>query len=1003
MLTQVQRSAISMKSLVSFFVLFFYAAAIIAQPAAVLPRYDIEAASPPRLFAYTNKQNAFYCGVVNGTNDNGFHGITRSKIKIFESYWIMLGNQLLDPRDASIEITPAGFVRRYALYDTEEHVFFADSLTLLSVSVRTGYRGDVKIFPGWSSRWQRGVQSHVRGMFIMRDDFLQGGVSVTGLDGQWEVPPPMDRERLSNPAPMLIPMCYWGTCSGEFQLTVEFAAHGKHLAPRPPQEIAVLQSRKTNRLNAYLSSLGFTCSDHTTTEAFHWIAASMDALVMNQTGPGIYAGLPWFDDYWGRDTFISFPGALLVTGQYETAREVLRSFLTFLDRDSSSVTYGRIPNRVQPEDIIYNTVDGTPWLIIQLRNYYRYTADAAFITEVYEDIRHTVRGAVSRTDSLGFLTHADADTWMDAVGPDGPWSPRGNRAIDIQALWHGQLLAAANMAEVVGDHISAMRWRMRARELADAVQREFLCKTHQAHALLSPEDQARIGNCTIDHLRSDGSPDYQTRPNFLFALTQGSLFNSIPPTRLELITSWLLSSLAYPWGIASLYQHDENFHPWHQATGFYPKDAAYHNGTVWTWLTGPAVEILTRHGMADSAWVLTQSLQRYAMETGMVGSVPENTDALPRDGKRWPNWSGTFSQAWSNAEYLRNMYQNYLGAFPSFDEQNGFSLRLDPGIPSALNELGAAVAIGSSVVHIAYARDAQGQLHCTVSHRSGPDVIRLETAGSAHATRLKPGDAASIEIATNDKTHGEAFRSVFHFALPRNTRDIAAIQPPAWPLIDGMTATARNPGARILCSSTDPDGDDTGINGSYVYPLSPLFRPGSFDLRRFEVRADDEMLYFEIEMQTLSQPGWHPEYGFQLTTLAIGIDQSHRPAQQKRAIGHQSGYVLPTEQGFDKLLLVGGGVQLQDTAGTILAEFIPRSRSDAFGDVSTGIIAFAIPRTYLTGIPDHWRYTIVSGAQDDHGGAGIGEFRAVRREAGEWHGGGSPEDGPNWYDVMSCP
>ncbi|PLX23395.1 MAG: hypothetical protein C0600_14845, partial [Ignavibacteria bacterium] len=637
-----------------------------AQQNTTLPRFAIPPGESARLFSYTNKQSAFICGIVNGVNDNGFHGITRSKIKIFEAYWIMLGDELLDPRQASIEITPAGFIRRYDLFDTEEHVFFADSLTLLSVSVTTKYRGDVKVFPGWSGRWQQGVQTRARGMFLVRDDVLQGAAHVSGLTGDWEVLSPMDRDRLVNPAPMLLPVCYWGSCSGAFQLTVEFAAPGFTLVPRTAQELNTLREQREKRLETYLNSLDFHCSDRETTEAFSWIAASMDGLVMNQSGPGIYAGLPWFDDYWGRDTFISFPGALLVTGQFATARAVLRSFLNYLDRDSTSETYGRIPNRVQPDDIIYNTVDGTPWLVIQLWNYFRYTSDVEFIAEVYEDIRHTVRGALNRTDSLGFLTHADADTWMDAVGPDGPWSPRGNRAIDIQALWHGQLLAAAELAEIVGDFISASLWRTEAMNLATTARQHFLL------------DGIRSA---VDHIDIDGMPDQQLRPNFLFALTQGALFETENPDQLQRVSAELLSQIAYPWGIASLQQYDENFHPWHEATGFYPKDAAYHNGTVWTWLSGPAVEILTSNGLADSAWTLTQSLQHFAMETGMVGSIPENTDALPRAGRTLPDWSGTFSQAWSNAEYLRNMYQNYLGAYPAFDEQSGFSLRLDPHIP----------------------------------------------------------------------------------------------------------------------------------------------------------------------------------------------------------------------------------------------------------------------------------------------------------------------------------
>ena len=46
---------------------------------------------------------------------------------------------------------------------------------------------------------------------------------------------------------------------------------------------------------------------------------------MARTAPACVAGYPWFAD-WGRDTLISLPGLLLVTGRFEQARQVLSVF-----------------------------------------------------------------------------------------------------------------------------------------------------------------------------------------------------------------------------------------------------------------------------------------------------------------------------------------------------------------------------------------------------------------------------------------------------------------------------------------------------------------------------------------------------------------------------------------------------------------------------------------------------------------------------------------------------
>ncbi|MBI5463481.1 MAG: hypothetical protein HY966_00840 [Ignavibacteriales bacterium] len=64
-------------------------------------------------------------------------------------------------------------------------------------------------------------------------------------------------------------------------------------------------------------------------------------------------------------------------------------------------------------------------------------------------------------------------------------------------------------------------------------------------------------------------------------------------------------------------------------------------------------------------------------------------------------------------------------------------------------------------------------------------------------------------------------------------------------------------------------------------------------------------------------------------------------------------------------------------------------------------IEFALPLEYLGTPGPHWKMTILTGAQDDHGGAGIGEFRSVGQEPGEWQGGGKLEpNDSNVFDVM---
>ena len=89
---------------------------------------------------------------------------------------------------------------------------------------------------------------------------------------------------------------------------------------------------------------------------------------------------------------------------------------------------------------------------------------------------------------------------------------------------------------------------------------------------------------------------------------------------------------------------DQQFHPQHENWQYYHKDDAYHNGTVWLWNNGIAMQRMIEYGQVEAAWQLFRNMNRQALVEGAVGSLSENADAHPREGKSWVNRSGTFLQ-----------------------------------------------------------------------------------------------------------------------------------------------------------------------------------------------------------------------------------------------------------------------------------------------------------------------------------------------------------------------
>ena len=665
-----------------------------------------------RIACFANGQGAFYATPVGGDNANGFHGITRDKQKLFEQYHIQLGGTVLDRSTARCVVTPELLRREYPLHNTVEEILFTDSMTVLAVRVRTDWRGDVKIYPALAAWWRGANESLVGGDFFLGKG-VQARLSVRGLQGSWEITRERDTQRFSNPSPVYMPTFYWGDGSESFTFSIAIIDDAHARAAELPS-FDTLLARKQRRIAQLLDAVNIASSDSVTVLATRWIAASMDVLQLHGTHSGIWAGLPWFDDLWGRDTFIALPGALLATGRFDDARAVLRAFASRMDTVASSASYGRIPNRVQPGDVIYNTVDGTPWMTVSLWQYLLHTRDSATIRELYPFVRHAVRGAIQRCDAHGLLKHADADTWMDAVGSQGPWSPRGNRAVEIQSLWLAQLRASITMAGIAGDTRSAEDWRRNALpRLREGILRHFI---------------APASGALVDHVNSDGTQDTAVRPNALLALTiPGGLADILPEKSRHATLQLVWGGCVLPHGVASLSVNDANFHPWHDVPRLYPKDAAYHNGTVWTWLSGPAIQLLCDHGQAEQAWRLLQSLQRYALQEAAAGGIPECTDALTRDNEATPRWSGTFTQAWSNAEYLRVLQQCFVGATPH--PEHADVLLLHPLLPPDVQTLSMHVHRASGSIAVSIVRE-KGTLRCSLASTTR-ETLRIAAGANA--------------------------------------------------------------------------------------------------------------------------------------------------------------------------------------------------------------------------------------------------------------------------------
>jgi hypothetical protein len=179
-------------------------------------------------------------------------------------------------------------------------------------------------------------------------------------------------------------------------------------------------------------------------------------------------------------------------------------------------------------------------------------------------------------------------------------------------------------------------------------------------------------------------------------------------------------------GITSLCPEDANFHPKHLDLDRYHFDEAYHNGDVWTWLSGPVVSAFIKHGLVEAAWAQTEVLKKLVFEEGAAGTLPELRNGIPPDTGE--NVAGAVSQAWSLAEFLRNFYQDYLGVRP--DLLSGV-VHVSPVLPPGCLWCSAPVRLGSGRLVVLHHAEPDLARACT-RISAGPDAPPLTVRFSGH-------------------------------------------------------------------------------------------------------------------------------------------------------------------------------------------------------------------------------------------------------------------------------
>ncbi|HIX98885.1 MAG TPA: amylo-alpha-1,6-glucosidase [Candidatus Dorea intestinigallinarum] len=351
-------------------------------------------------------------------------------------------------------------------------------------------------------------------------------------------------------------------------------------------------------------------------------------------GKTILAGFPFFED-WGRDTMIALPGVCLSTGQYDTAKDILRTFAAY-EKD------GLMPN-LFPEgenEPLYNTVDAALLFINCVWLYYEKTEDGDFVREMYPVMERIIEAYRTGTD---YGIHMDGDglimagqgldqvTWMDVRIGDILPTPRHGKPVEINAYWYNALQIMEHLAPLPGKEPGEYA------RLAEQVKRSF-----------TEQFWMEEKGCLKDLVSRTGA-DGQIRCNQIWAVSFP--FTMLDEEKERKVVETVFEKLWTPCGLRTLEKDDPQFHPSYGGE-MRERDMAYHQGTVWPFPLGAYyLAYLKVHGYSRAAKEKVKEQMEgleSALREGCAGQLPEIYDgAFPTVSR------GCFAQAWSVGELIR--------------------------------------------------------------------------------------------------------------------------------------------------------------------------------------------------------------------------------------------------------------------------------------------------------------------------------------------------------------
>lgn len=383
-------------------------------------------------------------------------------------------------------------------------------------------------------------------------------------------------------------------------------------------------------------------------ENFEFAKHNLFLLRHRQTGigRGYLAGVPYFLSFFGRDTFWSMPGALML-GDFENVKDCLNMFAKYQSEVSTETKKpGKMPHEIWLNgEINYYSTDSSMLFVHALYWYYQHSKDKAYLEDIFPTLKDTINFLIENLEKhrinhgkLGFLKDT---TWMDSYN-------RGQTAIEMQALVVSCFNVAMEIAKVVKDKEIVKEWEIEKNK-AEKVLKKF-----------------SKNGFWVDHINKDNTKSKSIVANTLFLL----VLNLISKKQAKDIIKFLgKSELFTEFGVRSRAKKSQGRNP-----------ESYHKGGIWPFLSGIYLIGMYNYNLKDNENILNSFSKYY--RNFSYGFAPEYIHGDNFDLQNLKHDS-CFLFLWSSALYIQAVLQGMCGIRIN---KKG-KLYLKPHLPKNVNEV----------------------------------------------------------------------------------------------------------------------------------------------------------------------------------------------------------------------------------------------------------------------------------------------------------------------------